>query len=89
VLRPGGHLQFADIAIGQPVPAEAVCNIDLWTDCIAGGLSVDGWRQVVLDAGFVSVEVGPPVDTFGGASGEANARRFEVFGHPFLAHKPE
>lgn len=31
VLRPGGHLQFADIANGQPVPASAVANIDLWT----------------------------------------------------------
>ena len=31
VLRPGGRLQFADIANGQPVPEEAVRNIDLWT----------------------------------------------------------
>ena len=31
VLRPGGVLQFADIANGKPVPAEAVNNIDLWT----------------------------------------------------------
>ena len=31
VLRPGGTLQFADIANGAPVPAEAVQNIDLWT----------------------------------------------------------
>jgi arsenite methyltransferase len=31
VLRPGGHLQFADIANGQPVPESAIANIDLWT----------------------------------------------------------
>jgi SAM-dependent methyltransferase len=31
VLRPGGVLQFADIANGQPVPEAAVNNIDLWT----------------------------------------------------------
>ena len=31
ILRPGGYLQFADIANGQPVPEEAVANIDLWT----------------------------------------------------------
>ena len=31
VLSPGGHLQFADIANGRPVPAGAVANIDLWT----------------------------------------------------------
>ena len=31
VLRPGGRLQFADIANGNPVPVEAVRDIDLWT----------------------------------------------------------
>ncbi len=31
VLRPGGYLQFADIANGKTVPAAAVANIDLWT----------------------------------------------------------
>jgi len=31
VLRPGGRLQFADIANGKTVPAAAVRNIDLWT----------------------------------------------------------
>ena len=30
-LRPGGHLQFADIANGRPVPPEALRDIDLWT----------------------------------------------------------
>lgn len=32
VLRPGGRLQFADIATGKPVPEAATHNIDLWTD---------------------------------------------------------
>jgi arsenite methyltransferase len=31
VLRPGGRLQFADIANGKAVPEAAVKNIDLWT----------------------------------------------------------
>jgi arsenite methyltransferase len=31
VLRPGGHLKFADIANGRPVPEAAIQNIDLWT----------------------------------------------------------
>jgi len=30
-LRPGGWLQFADIANGRPVPPEALRDIDLWT----------------------------------------------------------
>jgi SAM-dependent methyltransferase len=31
VLKPGGRLQFADIANGAPVPDAAVKDIDLWT----------------------------------------------------------
>jgi len=31
VLRPGGWLQFADIANSKPVPEAAIQNIDLWT----------------------------------------------------------
>ncbi len=31
VLKPGGYLQYADIANGKPVPEEAIRNIDLWT----------------------------------------------------------
>ncbi len=31
VLKPGGWLQFADIANGRPVPLAALRDIDLWT----------------------------------------------------------
>ena len=31
VLRPGGTLQFADIANGIPVPPDALRDVDLWT----------------------------------------------------------
>jgi len=31
VLRPGGILQFADIANGRPVPIDAMRDVDLWT----------------------------------------------------------
>ncbi|HWI02917.1 MAG TPA: hypothetical protein VNT52_03700 [Acidimicrobiales bacterium] len=41
------------------------------------------------DAGFVTVRIGPPLDTFGGARGEAQARTFDVHGYAFLARKPE
>nr|WP_238992833.1 methyltransferase domain-containing protein [Jiangella aurantiaca] len=88
ILRPGGRLRIADIALGRPVPAAAACSIDLWTDCIAGGLSVDDWRGLLTTAGFADIRVGPAVDTFGGAPGERNARRYEVFGYPFAARKP-
>ena len=40
------------------------------------------------DSGFEGVEIGPAVDTFGGASGEDKARAYEVYGYAFLARRP-
>jgi len=44
--------------------------------------------MMLEECGFTGVEIGPPVDTFGGAGGEDKARAFEVFGYAFLAVKP-
>ena len=30
-LKPGGYLQFADIANNKPIPQEVIENVDLWT----------------------------------------------------------
>jgi len=43
---------------------------------------------MMRETGFVDIQVGPPCDTFAGAGGEKNARRFEVFGYAFFARKP-
>ena len=43
---------------------------------------------MIEDSGFVYFQKGPPVDTFGGASGEEKARKYEVLGYTFLARKP-
>jgi hypothetical protein len=40
------------------------------------------------DSGFVDVQIGDPVDTFGGAGGEEKARAYEVYGYAFLARRP-
>jgi SAM-dependent methyltransferase len=87
-LRAGGVIQFADIAVGKSVSAAARCDIELWTDCIAGGLSLHEWTDAIAAAGFVSVAVGSPTDTFAGAAGETRARNYQVFGHTFRAVKP-
>jgi hypothetical protein len=39
------------------------------------------------DSGLTGVQIGPSVDTFGGAKGEDNARAFDVYGYAFLARK--
>ncbi len=39
------------------------------------------------DSGFQQVNIGPPVDTFGGATGEAKARSFDVYGYAFVSRR--
>lgn len=40
------------------------------------------------DAGFTDVQIGAPVDTFAGATGEEKAHAYDVSGYAFLARKP-
>jgi hypothetical protein len=44
---------------------------------------------MLQDSGFTSVLIGDPVDTFSGASGEAKARAFDVYGYAFLTTRPQ
>jgi len=43
---------------------------------------------MLQEAGFRDVEIGPACDTFGGATGEENARAFDVHGYAFAARQP-
>lgn len=43
---------------------------------------------MLTEVGFVDVQIGEPVDTFGGAGGEDKARAFDVHGYAFRARKP-
>ena len=43
---------------------------------------------MMSEVGFVDIRTSEPYDTFGAARGEANARKFGVFGYTFLARKP-
>jgi hypothetical protein len=43
---------------------------------------------MLQDSGFTEVVTGEPVDTFGGAKGQDNARTFDVYGYAFMAYRP-
>ena len=42
---------------------------------------------MLQDSGFTDVVTGEPVDTFGGAKGQDNARAFDLFGYAFMARR--
>jgi hypothetical protein len=42
---------------------------------------------MLVNSGFVDIQVSQSYDTFGEARGEKKARLFEVYGYTFLARK--
>jgi SAM-dependent methyltransferase len=87
VLKPGGHLQIADIIVQKAVPKSAVCNIDLWTGCIAGALLEPELQAIVVRAGFVDFEITWRADVFSGAPQDSSAASFGTLGINFRASK--
>jgi arsenite methyltransferase len=57
VLKPGGRLAVSDIALKQPLPAEVSNDIMAYVGCIAGAISIEDYRQGLVQAGFSNVEV--------------------------------
>jgi len=57
VLKPGGRLAVSDIALKQPLPSEVSNDIMAYVGCIAGAISIEDYRQQLLEAGFSNVEV--------------------------------
>jgi SAM-dependent methyltransferase len=88
VLRPGGHIQLADIVLAEPVPADAKTDVSLWTGCIAGGLLADELRAVVVGAGFTDVEILPGADVFAGAPQASSAAEFGTRSVGIRGRKP-
>jgi ubiquinone/menaquinone biosynthesis C-methylase UbiE len=67
VLKLGGRIQIADIALQKQVPEGSKSDVTLWTGCIAGGLLKAQWERKVVAAGFKEVEVIWGKDAFSGA----------------------
>jgi len=43
---------------------------------------------MLVDTGFIDIQISQPYDTFGEAGGEKKARLFDVYGYTFVARKP-
>ena len=54
VLKPGGRLQIADVALGRPLSGDCLNNPRLWAECILGATLEDEYFALVEAAGFVA-----------------------------------
>ena len=87
VLKPGGRIQIADIALQKPVPEGSKSDVTLWTGCIAGGLLKTQLERKVMAAGFREIEVTWGKDVFSGAPQHSDAAEFGTLGVTIRAQK--
>jgi arsenite methyltransferase len=91
VLKPGGRLAVSDIVIdgdltGFPVSEEQIRAALDWAGCVAGALTIDEYRALLTEAGFIdtaiTVQHRYTIDEVGamlaGAPGDLNALPPEV-----------
>jgi SAM-dependent methyltransferase len=66
VLKPGGRLQIADIALAKPVSETSRADPKLWAECVVGAVVEDDYVAQLRAAGL-DVEVISRLDYFAGS----------------------
>lgn len=57
VLKPGGRLAVSDIALKQSLPPEVSGDVLAYVGCIAGAITLEEYRQGLVEAGFSEVMI--------------------------------
>jgi arsenite methyltransferase len=57
VLKPGGRLAVSDIALKRPLPLEVSGDLLAYVGCIAGAITLEEYRQGLVEAGFSEVVI--------------------------------
>ncbi len=57
VLKKGGRAVISDIASDELVPGPMQNNPELWSGCISGALTEEGFLQAFSDAGFYGIQI--------------------------------
>jgi arsenite methyltransferase len=74
VLRPGGAVQIADIAVSRPASENSRSDPKLWAECVVGASVEDDYLELFRSVGFVDVNVLRRFDYFS-ASVSSDTRR--------------
>lgn len=73
VLKPGGKLQIADIALRVPVSEKSRSDPKLWAECVVGAVVEDDYLAQLRAAGL-DIEVISQMDYFKGSISESTRR---------------
>jgi SAM-dependent methyltransferase len=80
VLRPGGRLQIADIALRQPISDACRSDPKLWAECVVGATLEDEYVSLLERAGFERVELLGRLDYFSASVSPATRDIARSFG---------
>jgi SAM-dependent methyltransferase len=92
VLRPGGRIQIADIALHKSVSNKMRHDPNLWAECVVGAVEEHEYLELFREAGFKDVDMVSQLDYFSGSSSEETREIAGLFGaHTIVlkAAKPE
>jgi SAM-dependent methyltransferase len=79
VLKPGGRLQIADIALRMPASEQSRADPRLWAECVVGAITDNDYISLLRDAGL-SVEVFGGMDYFAGSVNASTRRAAHALG---------
>ncbi|MSU20394.1 MAG: methyltransferase domain-containing protein [Pedosphaera sp.] len=57
VLRHGGRAVISDIVCDEPVPTHLQNNPELWSGCISGAFTEEGFLKAFSEAGFYGIQI--------------------------------
>ncbi len=80
VLRPGGRLQLADIALRQPIASRFQNDPKLWAECVVGAVSEERYLEMFRAAGFQDVGIVDHFDYFAGSNSDKTREVANLFG---------
>lgn len=79
VLKPGGHVQIADIVVDRPISEQSRNNPQLWAECIVGASLEAGYLALMKAAGLAEPRVLRRFDYFAGSANDATRRAAASF----------
>ena len=80
VLRPGGHVQIADIVLASEPSAACRSKPELWAECIVGATREGEYLDEMKRAGLTDVTVLRRLDYFGHSDSEETRKVASSFG---------
>jgi ubiquinone/menaquinone biosynthesis C-methylase UbiE len=87
VLKPGGRFQIADVLLRHAVPDKSRDLVHLWTNCVAGGVPMQEYKDIIHMAGFKNVRVMDSFNVFKDARIAKSAASFGAKGHNVVGYK--